>query len=130
MLGINKVILIGNLGKDPELKYTPSGKPVCSFSIATTEQWGSKENRQSKTEWHNIVIWGKLAEVANQYLEKGKTVYLEGKITTRSWDNTNGGKSYKTEIVCSTMQFMSPSGKGGGGSHEYEETSGWEDTQY
>ena len=125
MLGINKVILIGNLGKDPELQHTPSGNTVCKFSVATTDQWkDSSGNKQQKTEWHNIVVWGKLAEICNQYLEKGKTAYIEGKITTRSWEDKDGNKRYMTEIVASTVQFMSPSGNKGG-SHEYDQTGGW-----
>ena len=91
----------------------------------TTDQWkDSSGNKQQKTEWHNIVVWGKLAEICNQYLEKGKTAYIEGKITTRSWEDKDGNKRYMTEIVASTVQFMSPSGNKGG-SHEYDQTGGW-----
>jgi len=115
MASVNKVILIGNLGKDPELRYTPGGQPVASFPIATTERWNDKNGQaQKRTEWHNIVVWNKLAELANQYLKKGRPVYIEGRITTRSWDDRDGNKRYKTEIVANTVQFLS-GGSGGGG---------------
>ncbi len=108
MAGVNKVILIGNLGKDPELRYTPGGQAVASFSIATTERWTDKNGqRQDRTEWHNIVVWGKLAELTNQYLKKGRPVYIEGRITTRSWDDRDGNKKYRTEIVANQVQFLS-----------------------
>jgi single-strand DNA-binding protein len=108
MAGVNKVLLIGNLGKDPELRYTPGGQPVASFPIATTERWADKSGqRQERTEWHNIVVWGKLAELCNQYLKKGRSAYVEGRITTRSWDDRDGNKKYKTEIVATQIQFLS-----------------------
>lgn len=108
MLGVNKVILIGNLGKDPELRYTPGGQAVATFSLATTERWNDKNGqRQDRTEWHNVVAWGKLAELVNQYLKKGRSAYIEGKITTRSWDDRDGVKKYRTEIVASQVQFLS-----------------------
>ena len=108
MAGVNKVILIGNLGKDPELRYTPGGQPVASFSVATTERWTDKNGqRQDRTEWHNIVVWGKLAELTNQYLKKGRPVYIEGRITSRSWDDRDGNKKYRTEIVANQIQFLS-----------------------
>ena len=114
MLGVNKVILIGNLGKDPELRYTPGGQPVATFSLATTERWNDKNGqRQDRTEWHNIVVWGKLAELVNQYLKKGRSAYIEGKITTRSWDDRDGVKKYRTEIVANQVQFLSNSGSSG-----------------
>jgi single-strand DNA-binding protein len=107
MAGVNKVILIGNLGKDPEFKVTPGGSPVCTFSLATTERYNDKSGqRQEKTEWHNIVVWGKLAETANQYLKKGRSAYIEGRIQTRSWDDKDGTKKYKTEIVANQIQFL------------------------
>lgn len=107
MIGKNLVILIGSLGTDVELKYTPSGKPVANFSLATNERWPDKSGqKKEKTEWHNIVVWGKLAELCNQYLKKGRTCYLEGKITTRSWDDKDGNKRYKTEIVANQVQFL------------------------
>ncbi len=107
MAGVNKAILVGNLGKDPELRYTPAGQPVASFSLATTERWSDKNGqRQDRTEWHNIVVWGKLAELANQYLKKGRSAYVEGRITTRSWDDRDGNKKYRTEIVANQIQFL------------------------
>lgn len=114
MIGINKAILIGNLGKDPELRYTPGGQPVASFTLATTERWTDRNGqRQDRTEWHNVVAWGKLAELVNQYLKKGRSAYIEGRITTRSWDDRDGNKKYRTEIVANQIQFL---GNGGGGS--------------
>ena len=107
-IGVNKVILVGGLGRDPELRYTSGGQAVATFPLATTERWNDKNGqRQDRTEWHNIVIWGKPAEIANQYLKKGSQVYLEGKITTRSWDDKEGNKKYTTEIVVNSFQFLS-----------------------
>jgi single-strand DNA-binding protein len=124
-MGVNKVILVGNLGKDPELKYTPGGQAVATFSLATSERVTDKSGqRQDRTEWHNIVVWGKQAELANQYLKKGRTVYIEGKITTRSWDDKDGNKKYRTEIVAFTMQFIGGNGGGApssGGSSSYSD---------
>ena len=111
MASINKVILIGNLGKDPELKYTPSGQAVANFSLATNEKWKDKDgNMQERTEWHNIVIWARMAENAKEYLSKGSPVYIEGRIQTRSWDDKDGNKKYMTEIVAQTMQFLGSRG--------------------
>lgn len=116
MLGVNKVILIGNLGKDPELRYTPGGQPAANFSLATTERWTDKNGqRQERTEWHNIVAWGRLAELVSQYLKKGRAAYVEGRITTRSWDDRDGNKKYKTEIVASQVQFLSSGGPAAAG---------------
>ena len=107
MASVNKVILIGNLGKDPELKFTPSGVAMTKFSIATTERFKDSDgNQQERTEWHNIVLWRRLAELANEYLKKGSPVYIEGRIQTRSWDDENGQKKYMTEIVADRMQFL------------------------
>jgi single-strand DNA-binding protein len=116
MAGVNKAILIGNLGKDPELKYLPSGQAVANFSLATTERRTDKNGqRQDRTEWHNIVVYGKTAEVVNQYLKKGRSAYIEGRITTRSWDDRDGNKKYRTEIIANTVQFLgSPGGSGPG----------------
>lgn len=114
MASVNKVILIGNLGQDPELKYLPSGKAVTNFSIATTESWKDQDgNRQEKTEWHNIVLWGRTAEVAKEYLSKGRPVYIEGRLQTRSWDDQDGNKRYRTEIVGDRMQMLGSRGEGG-----------------
>ena len=116
MVGVNKVILIGNLGKDPELRYTPSGQPVATFSFATTERWTDRNGqRQDRTEWHTVVAWGKLGELVNQYLKKGRSAYIEGRITTRSWDDKDGNKRYKTEIVASQVQFLGATGPSAGG---------------
>ncbi len=106
-MSVNKVILLGRLGQDPELKYTPSGSAVCNFSVATSENWMDKAGqKQERTEWHRIVVWGKLAELCNQYLSKGRQVFLEGKVQTRSWDDKEGTKRYTTEIMASTVQFI------------------------
>ena len=107
MPGVNKVILIGNLGKDPELKYLPAGSAVANFTIATSEKFNDKSGQsQTRTEWHNIDVFAKLAELCNQYLKKGRTAYVEGRIQTRSWDDKDGTKRYKTEIVAQTVQFL------------------------
>jgi len=106
-MSVNKVILLGRLGQDPELKYTPGGSAVCNFSLATTEAWTDKQGqKQEKTEWHRIVVWGKLAELCNQYLAKGRQAFLEGRLQTRSWDDKEGNKRYTTEILASTVQFI------------------------
>jgi single-strand DNA-binding protein len=112
---LNKVLLIGNLGKDPELSYTASGVAVAKFSVATGERWKDQEgNVQERTEWHNIVAWRKLAEICGQYLKKGSKVYLEGKLQTRSWDDKNTGqKRYATEVVADDLIMLDS--KGGGG---------------
>ena len=112
MRGVNKVILIGNLGKDPEVRYTASGQAVANFPIATTEVGSSKDgSKQEYTEWHRIVAWGRLAEICGEYLSKGKSVYIEGSIRTRSWDDKEGNKRWTTEIVARTMQILSPAGE-------------------
>ena len=113
---LNKVQLIGNLGKDPELSYTPSGVAVAKFSIATGERWKDQEgNMQERTDWHNIVAWRKLAEICGQYLKKGSKVYLEGKLQTRSWDDkTTGAKRYATEVVADDLIMLDSKGGGGG----------------
>ena len=101
---INKVILIGNIGNQPEIRYTPSGAPVISFSLATNEKWVNAEDETiNNTEWHNIVAWNKLAEFANQYLFKGQSIYLEGKIRSSNWTDENNKKRTKVDIVCSTI---------------------------
>jgi single-strand DNA-binding protein len=113
--GVNKVILIGNLGTDPEVKYTPEGVPVVNFNLATSESWNNREGaRQERTEWHRIVMWRKLAEIAGKYLRKGSKIYVEGKLQTRSWDDQNGQKRYTTEVVANEMQMLDSRGEGGG----------------
>jgi single-strand DNA-binding protein len=106
---INKVILIGRLGKDPEMRFTPSGKAVTNFTLATNENWTDQSGeKQERTEWHRIVTWGKLAENCAKLLAKGKQVYVEGRIQTRSWDDKDGNKRYTTEVVANTMQMLGP----------------------
>lgn len=112
--GLNKVMLIGNLGKDPELRYTSSGDAVANFSIATGESWKDKDgNKQERTEWHNIVAWKKLAEICGEYLKKGKKVYVEGRLQTRSYDDKEGVKRYVTEIVADQMLMLGDKPEGG-----------------
>jgi single-strand DNA-binding protein len=109
MASLNKVILIGNLGKDPENRFMPSGGAVCNFSIATTESWKDKATgqKQEKTEWHNITMYNRLAEIAAQYLKKGSSVYIEGRLQTRKWqDKTTGQDRYTTEIIADQMQML------------------------
>ncbi|MGZ4808750.1 MAG: single-stranded DNA-binding protein [Thermoanaerobaculia bacterium] len=117
---INKVILVGRLGKDPEIRSTPSGTSVARFSLATDEKFTDRNGeKQERTEWHNIVAWGKLAEICGQYLKKGKLVYIDGSIRTDSWDDKESGqKKYRTEIVANTMKMLDRKGdEGGGGSY-------------
>src|SRR3954469_2100716 len=112
---VNKVILIGNLGTKPELKYLPSGQAVCELRLATNEVFNDKnQQRQERVEWHSIVVWGKTGENCAQYLDKGRSVYVEGRLQTRSWDDKNTGeKKYMTEIVANTVQFLGGGGPGG-----------------
>ncbi len=115
MSGVNKVIIVGRLGSDPELKYTSGNQAITRFSVATSEQWKNKQtgDMQEKTEWHRIVVWGKMAEVCNQHLAKGRQVYIEGKLQTRSWDDqATGQKKYSTEIVAQTVQFLGSANAG------------------
>ena len=114
---VNKVILLGNLGKDPEVKYTPQGTPVAKFSLATNERYKDKDgNWQDRTEWHNIVVWQRLAEIAGEYLKKGGKVYIEGRLQTRSWDDkTTNQKKYMTEVVASDLVLLGGRGEGAGG---------------
>jgi single-strand DNA-binding protein len=117
---VNKVILIGNLGADPEVRYTASGTKVTNFRIATTEKWKDKDgNKQERTEWHNIVTYAKLADVCGEYLSKGKQVFIEGRIQTRSWEDRDGQKRYMTEIIASEMKML-----GGRGGERAEAPSG------
>ena len=115
--GINKVILVGNLGKDPETRYMPNGKAVTNFSIATSESWTDKQSgdKQERTEWHNIVMFEKLAEIAAEYLRKGSQVYVEGSLRTRKWQDKEGKDRYTTEIVARDMQMLGGRGGAGGG---------------
>lgn len=116
MASVNKVILIGNLGRDPEVRSTPSGQTVASFSIATSESFNDRSGaRQERTDWHNIVVWGKLAELCGQYLKKGRQVYIEGRISNQQYEAKDGsGKRYRTEIVAQKVTFLGARGGGGG----------------
>lgn len=127
-MSVNKVILVGNLGKDPELRYTPSGTAVATFSLATTERYKDRDGqKQEKTEWHNIVAWRQLAEICGKFLHKGKQVYIEGKIQTRSYDDRDGNKRYITEIVVDQMQMLGTKddGQQGGGGYGGQQDSGF-----
>lgn len=119
MTSLNKVILIGNLGRDPEVRNTPSGRPVANFSIATNERWKDKQgNRQEKTEWHYIVAWGPKAEFVQNYLKKGTRILVEGKLQTRDWTDQQNVKHYRTEVIADNISFMDAAGdgqRGGGG---------------
>lgn len=122
MASVNKAIIIGNLGKDPEMRYMPSGDAICNFSLATTDSWKDKNGeKQEKTEWHRIAMFGKLAEIAGEYLKKGSQVYVEGRIQTRKWTNKEGQDQYTTEIVADKMQMLGSRSGGGGNSFEVVE---------
>ncbi len=114
--GINKVILVGNLGRDPETRYTQGGQPVTNFSVATSDSWRDKQTgqNQERTEWHNVVAFARLAEIASQYLRKGSKVYIEGSLRTTSWEQ-DGQKKFRTEIIARDMQMLDSRGQGGGG---------------
>jgi single-strand DNA-binding protein len=115
MASVNKAIVVGNLGKDPEVRYTAGGQPVGNFTVATNDRWTDKSGQtQERTEWHRIVVWGKQAENCGQYLKKGRSVYVEGRIQTREWTNKEGQKQYTTEIVANQVQFLGARGEGGG----------------
>jgi single-strand DNA-binding protein len=119
--GVNKVILIGNLGADPEVRFTPGGQAVANFRIATSESWNDKNGqKQERTEWHRIVVWGKLAELCGEYLKKGRQCYVEGRLQTREWTDKENRKNYTTEVVANTVTFLggrdgAGAGAGGGG---------------
>src|SRR5574337_1471322 len=117
-MSVNKAILVGNLGRDPEVRFTPSGRAVAKFPLATSERWTDQEgNRQERTEWHNVVVWGKQAETCGQYLAKGRQVFVEGSIRTRQYDDKDGNKRYITEIVARDVRFL------GGGSRAGTDSS-------
>jgi single-strand DNA-binding protein len=112
---VNKVILVGNLGRDPEVRYTPGGQAVANFTVATNDAWTDKSGqKQERTEWHRIVVWAKLAELCGEYLSKGRQVYLEGRLQTREWTNKEGAKQYTTEIVANQVVFLSGGERGQG----------------
>lgn len=132
MAGVNKAILVGNLGRDPELRRTQNGQAVANFTLATSETWTDKSGEKvERTEWHRIVAWGKTGEMCAQYLSKGRTVYVEGRIQTREWEDKDGNKRYTTEVNAQTVNFIGPrtgGGGGGGGDGEYSGGSGGGDT--
>ena len=116
MASVNKVILIGNLGRDPELRFTRDGQGVANFTLATNERWRDKDGQnQERTEWHRIVVWGKTAENCAQYLQKGRSCYIEGRIQSREWEDKEGNKRQTTEIVAQNVTFLGGRGEGGGG---------------
>ena len=131
MASLNKVMLIGNLGKDVELRYTAGGTAVASFSIATTEKFkGKSGDWEEKTEWHAVTLWARLAEIAGEYLSKGKTVFIEGRLQTRKWTDKDGKDRYTTEIVGEKMQMLSGKGEGGSGARpaaKPQEQGGYEE---
>ena len=114
MSGVNKVILVGRLGAEPEVKTIGSGNTVARLSVATSETWVKDGQKQEKTEWHRVTVWGKLAEICGKHLSKGRQVYVEGKLQTRQWEDPQGQKRYATEIVASTVQFLGAAGAGAG----------------
>lgn len=124
MSGVNKVILVGRLGADPEVKAISSGNTVCRLNIATSETWTKDGQKQEKTEWHRVNVWGKLAEICGKHLSKGRQVYVEGKLQTRQWEDQQGQKRYSTEIVASTVQFL------GSSSERTSSTASTEDVGY
>lgn len=117
MAGLNKVLIIGNLGRDPEMRYTPSGAPVTNFSVAVSRRWKTPDGEQKEeTEWFDVECWNKLAETANNYLSKGKQVFIEGRLRTDSWeDQQSGQKRYRTRVVANEMQFLGARGESSGG---------------
>lgn len=130
MASVNKVILVGNLGKDPEVRYMPNGEAVANFSIATTDSWKDKSGaKQERTEWHNIVMYRKLAEIAGQYLKKGRPVYVEGRLQTRKWQTKEGQDRYTTEIIADQMQMLGSDG-GRGSDNSAGSNDGGYDNQY
>ena len=124
--GINKVILIGNLGKDPEVRYMPNGNAVANVTVATSESWKDKNTgeTQERTEWHRVVFFRRLAEIVGEYLKKGSKVYIEGKLQTRKWQDQSGQDRYTTEIVADQMQMLDSRGSGGGGSSSFGNSGG------
>lgn len=137
MASINKVILIGNLGRDPEVRYTPSGSAVCNISLATTRNWKSKDSgdKVEETEWHRVVFYDRLAEIAGEYLKKGRPVYVEGRLKTRKWQDKDGAEKYTTEIIAEQMQLlggregMGGGDDGGGGGYSRGDEGGGEAPQ-
>lgn len=121
-MSVNKAILIGRLGRDPELRYTPGGRAVASFSLATTERWTGQDGQKNEsTTWHNIVAWGRQAEVMKEYLSKGRMVYIEGRIDNRSYDDKEGNKRYISEVVVQNFQFLESRGDSGGSAAPHDQ---------
>lgn len=122
--GVNKVILVGNLGQDPEVRYMPNGNAVANISVATSETWKDKNtgDNQEKTEWHRVVLFRRLGEIAGEYLKKGSKVYIEGKLQTRKWQDQSGNDRYTTEIVADQMQMLDSRGAGGGMDSSYDQS--------
>lgn len=119
MAGLNKVMVIGNVGRDPEMRYTPNGAAVTSFSVAANRRWTTPEGEQrEETEWFNVVMWNKLAETANRYVTKGSKVYIEGRLQTRSWEGQDGQKRYKTEVIAQNLILLDSRSKASGASSE------------
>jgi single-strand DNA-binding protein len=131
MASVNKVIIVGNLGKDPEVRYMPSGSAICNVNVATTRQWKNKESgeKQEETDWHRIVFFDRMAEIAGEYLKKGRSVYVEGRLRTRKWTDKEGKDQYTTEIVATDMQLLgsrdATGGGGGSGSGSSDEDGGY-----
>ena len=124
MANLNKVMLIGRLGQDPEIRYTQSGSAVANVTIATNDYWTDKQGgKQERTEWHSLVLWGKLADLAQSYLKKGSQVYVEGRLQTRDWEDQQGQKHYKTEVVVTTMQFLDSKMADSSSNSEYSATA-------
>lgn len=121
---VNKVIIVGNLGKDPEVRFTPGGRAMARFPVATSEKWTDQDgNRQERTEWHNVVVWGKQAETCGQYLAKGRQVFVEGSLRSRQYDDKDGNRRYITEVVARDVRFLG-GGAGGGGGGRSEGSAG------
>ncbi len=128
MASVNKVILVGNIGKDPEIRYMPSGDAMVNLTLATTDNWKDKNGeKQERTEWHRVAIFGKLAEIAGQYLKKGSQVYFEGSLKTRKWINKEGHDQYTTEIIADKMQMLG--GRSGGGSASMDDSGGYPESR-
>ena len=122
-MSVNKAILVGNLGKDPEVRFTGTGKAVCKFPIATSTTWNDAEGaRQERTEWHNIIVWGKQGETCGKFLSKGRQVFVEGEIRSRSYDDKDGNKRYITEIIANDVQFLGGGREGGGGGRSRDDS--------
>lgn len=129
--GLNKVLIIGRLGRDPEMRYTPSGRPVTTFSVATSRTWNTSEGgRRTETEWFNVVAWSNLAEICKQHLSKGRLVYIEGRLQTRHWDDPEGNKHSSTEIVANEMIMLDDRRESGAGGYEDDEEEVEEEDEF